>query len=96
MKYVITIETDKSGVVNYLDILTNNTTRCIIIDGGETATIQDTLKYLEEDLTRQTVQPVTLVRVQLPQYLFGTNLVPKINVDKLNKIWYTNLRKVST
>ena len=52
MKYVITIETDKSGVVNYLDILTNNTTRCIIIDGGETATIQDTLKYLEEDLTR--------------------------------------------
>ena len=53
MKYEITIETDRSGlVVNYLDILTNNTTRCIIIDGDETATIQEALKYLEEDLTR--------------------------------------------
>ena len=52
MKYVITIETDKSRVVNYLDILTNNTSRCIIIDGDETATIQQALKYLEEDLSR--------------------------------------------
>lgn len=52
MKLEITMEiNDESKEVTYLDVLTNNCYRSIIIDDGEeTTTIKQALQYLKEDL----------------------------------------------